>query len=92
MNKLVEKIALEEGVTSQALEDKLGSSRAIIFKASPSGKAVAVGEGLRVKVNANIGTSPDLVDEDLEVRKLDAAVKAGADAVMDLSMGEIFGQ
>ena len=87
MNKLVEKIASEEGITSQALENKLGSSRAIIFKASPSGKAVAVGEGLRVKVNANIGTSPDLVDEDLELQKLEAAVKAGADAVMDLSTG-----
>jgi len=50
-------------------------------------KPVAVGKGLRTKVNANIGTSPDLFDLDSELEKLDAAVKAGADAVMDLSTG-----
>lgn len=57
------------------------------YSRPPSGRAVAVGNGLKVKVNANIGTSPDLVDEDLELLKLDAAVKAGSDAVMDLSTG-----
>lgn len=48
---------------------------------------VAVGTGLRTKVNANIGTSPDLFDLNIELEKLDAAVKAGADAIMDLSTG-----
>lgn len=87
MNILVEEIASEERITPETLKDKLNNSRAVIFKAPPSGKAVAVGECLRVKVNANIGTSPDLVDEDLELLKLEAAIKAGADAVMDLSTG-----
>ena len=59
----------------------------MILNAPPSGKAVAVGENLRVKVNANIGTSGDLHDEDAEIRKLRAAVKAGADTIMDLSTG-----
>ncbi len=49
-----------------------------------------MGENLRVKVNANIGTSGDLHDEDFELRKLEAAVNAGADAVMDLSTEAIF--
>ncbi len=49
--------------------------------------AFAIGEGLGVKVNANIGTSGDIADEDLELRKLEAALKAGTDAVMDLSTG-----
>jgi phosphomethylpyrimidine synthase len=48
---------------------------------------VAVGKGLKTKVNANIGTSPDHIDLAEELVKLDAAVKAGADAVMDLSTG-----
>ena len=87
MNKLVEQIASEERVRVDILGKLIDSGRAVIFKAPPSGRAVAVGEGLKVKVNANIGTSPDLVDEDLEIRKLDAAVRAGADAVMDLSTG-----
>ena len=47
----------------------------------------AVGKGLRTKVNANIGTSADKADLSFELAKLDAAVDAGADTVMDLSTG-----
>jgi len=47
----------------------------------------AVGAGLRVKVNANIGTSGDRASPAAEVRKLRVAEAAGADAVMDLSTG-----
>ena len=47
-----------------------------------------VGKGLRVKVNANIGTSSAFPDPEPELRKLAAAVEAGADAVMDLSTGD----
>ena len=50
-------------------------------------KPCAIGAGLRTKVNANIGTSGDLADVDLELAKLAAAVDAGADTVMDLSTG-----
>jgi len=50
-------------------------------------KVLGIGEGLRVKVNANIGTSPDYADMESEVAKLRAAVEAGADAFMDLSTG-----
>ncbi len=49
----------------------------------PSG----IGSGLRTKVNANIGTSASLPDTEAEMKKLDVAIQAGADAVMDLSMG-----
>jgi len=38
-------------------------------------------------VNANIGTSSMYPDIDKEMEKLRVAVKAGADAVMDLSTG-----
>ncbi len=56
-------------------------------KNRPGAKAVGIGKGLRTKVNANIGTSDEypLIDE--EIRKLDIAVKAGTDTVMDLSTG-----
>ncbi len=50
-------------------------------------KPIAVGKGCRVKVNANIGTSPDKSGAEDELVKLKAAVEAGADAVMDLSTG-----
>ena len=48
---------------------------------------MGVGRGLRVKVNANLGTSPDYADVDMELAKLAAAQDAGADSVMDLSTG-----
>ncbi|MHA1573849.1 MAG: phosphomethylpyrimidine synthase ThiC [Alphaproteobacteria bacterium] len=51
------------------------------------GWPVAVGRGTRVKVNANIGTSPIRSDIECELLKLRAALEAGADTVMDLSTG-----
>lgn len=46
-----------------------------------------VGQGLTVKVNANIGTSSSFPDIEPELVKLRTAIDAGADAVMDLSTG-----
>jgi phosphomethylpyrimidine synthase len=39
------------------------------------------------KINANIGTSNMNSDIEVELKKLDAAIKYGADTVMDLSTG-----
>ena len=51
-------------------------------------KPCGVGQGLRTKVNANIGTSSTYPDIEPELLKLDEAVRCGADAVMDLSTGD----
>lgn len=48
---------------------------------------VAIGSGLRIKVNANIGTSSDVSSIDEEVEKALCAVEYGADTIMDLSTG-----
>ena len=48
---------------------------------------VGVGKGLSVKVNANIGTSGDEANQEVEIEKLVVAVQAQADTVMDLSTG-----
>ncbi len=48
---------------------------------------VAIGAGLKVKVNANIGSSMDMESADIELEKLRTAVAFGADTVMDLSTG-----
>lgn len=50
-------------------------------------KPVGIGNGLRIKVNANIGTSPIKSNLKNELKKLDTAIKAGTDTVMDLSLG-----
>lgn len=46
-----------------------------------------IGEGLRTKINANLGTSTAFPGIEDELTKLETALKAGADAVMDLSTG-----
>jgi phosphomethylpyrimidine synthase len=48
---------------------------------------LAIGQGLCTKVNANIGTSPDVCDLKRELKKLRVSIAAGADTVMDLSTG-----
>jgi len=50
-------------------------------------KPMGIGEGLKTKVNANIGTSSDIAQLEMELEKLRAAVSAKADSVMDLSTG-----
>ncbi len=47
----------------------------------------AIGKDLKTKINVNLGTSSDHGDLDEELRKLDMAVRKGADSVMDLSTG-----
>ena len=46
-----------------------------------------IGQGLKTKVNANIGTSSDFGNIDTELEKLLVAIDSGADTVMDLSTG-----
>ncbi len=48
---------------------------------------LAIGKGLRTKINANIGTSGDHTDLDVELEKVRVSVAAGADTIMDLSTG-----
>jgi len=50
-------------------------------------KIVAIGKGTSTKINANIGSSKDMPELQSELQKLCVAIKAGADTVMDLSMG-----
>lgn len=44
-----------------------------------------VGEGLRTKVNVNLGISGDLMDEEMEFEKARIALELGAEGIMDLS-------
>ncbi|MFC1608334.1 phosphomethylpyrimidine synthase ThiC [Candidatus Latescibacterota bacterium] len=48
---------------------------------------LAIGKNLRIKINANIGTSSDESSIDEEVEKALCAVEYGADTIMDLSTG-----
>jgi phosphomethylpyrimidine synthase len=50
-------------------------------------RPAGIGRVLRTKVNANIGTSSVRSSIEAEIEKMQAALAAGADAVMDLSTG-----
>jgi len=75
-------------------EKYIRSGEAVVLKnrCRDMEKPCVVGRGLATKVNANVGLSPDRSDIDNEVKKMEAAVAAGADAVMDLSMGPFLGE
>ncbi|MCA1916945.1 phosphomethylpyrimidine synthase ThiC [Methanospirillum hungatei] len=47
----------------------------------------AIGEGCKVKVNVNVGTSQGLCDPALEKEKAEAAIQNGGHTLMDLSTG-----
>ncbi len=84
----VEQIAAIEELPVDYVLNKLSKGEIAIFKNSIKDiSPVAVGTGLKTKVNANIGSSPDLFDIQVELEKLRVAIEAGADTVMDLSTG-----
>jgi phosphomethylpyrimidine synthase len=85
----MELCAKAEGVTPEFIRSGLEKGTIVICRNMNhlSIKPLAIGEGLRTKVNANIGTSKDHSDLNLELTKLKIAEDAGADAVMDLSTG-----
>ena len=82
-------VAREEEVSSEWLRENIASGR-IIIPANPNHKGlrpIGVGEGLRIKVNTNLGTSSDHIDLEEELKKLKVSIQAGTDTVMDLSTG-----
>lgn len=50
-------------------------------------RPIAIGRGMTIKINANIGSSEDLESAEAELEKLQIAVSYGAHTVMDLSTG-----
>jgi len=85
----MEEVSKEEGYTPQEIMECVAKGEIVIPKnhLHTHCRAKGIGKGLKTKVNANIGTSSDVVDVEEEMAKLRAALEAGADAVMDLSTG-----
>jgi len=83
----VKTVAEGEDVSLDILSRRIAEGKAIITKnvTRKNVNPIGIGEGLRTKVNANVGTSSALCDLNLEIEKTKLAAKAGADTVMDLS-------
>ena len=81
-------IARDEGLVPRRVARAIARGR-IVVPANPrrEHRLCAVGEGCRVKVNVNVGTSGTRCDPVEELEKARAALAEGADALMDLSTG-----
>ncbi len=85
---VMKEIALQEGLAPETVRQRMAEGQIVApLNANRSARVVGIGMGLRSKVNASIGTSTDIVDIDAEVRKAQAAEAAGADTLMELSVG-----
>jgi len=84
----VEAVARDEGLSPRQAARAITRGR-ITVAANPRRphRLCAIGEGCRIKVNVNIGTSGERCDPALEIRKATAALENGADTLMDLSTG-----
>ncbi len=90
MTEEMKEVARTEGVSPEVVRDGLKEGTIVITcnrKRQSTIRPLAVGRGLRTKVNANIGTSTDREAPQEELVKLKVAIESGADAVMDLSTG-----
>lgn len=82
-------VARQEGVSEEFIREGVAQGTIAICTNKNHKNLIprGVGQGLKVKVNANIGTSSSFPDIEPELVKLKTAIDAGADAVMDLSTG-----
>jgi len=86
----VKAVAASEGVSTDFIMRGVADGRIVIAKNIVRGdalKPLGIGEGLRIKVNANIGTSREICDVEKELEKAKVAMAVGADTLMDLSTG-----
>lgn len=87
ITKEMEIVALKEGMTPESIREKV--SRGVV--AIPANKnhkslnAEGVGEGLRTKINVNLGISKDCCNYEKELEKVQMALDMKAESIMDLS-------
>jgi len=84
----MESIAAAEGLSVDLVRERMAEGQMVVpLNKNIKCTLVGIGLGLSTKINASIGTSTDIVDIDAEVRKAIAAQEAGADTLMELSVG-----
>jgi phosphomethylpyrimidine synthase len=86
----MKQVAKDEDVTLDPLVQGVARGSIIIPKNTARKqeiKVVGIGQGLKTKVNVNIGTSTLYQNLEEEISKAKVAVKYGADTIMDLSDG-----
>ncbi|MDP8227470.1 MAG: phosphomethylpyrimidine synthase ThiC [Candidatus Celaenobacter polaris] len=88
INEDMQIVAKGENRDVEWLKDEIAAGHIVIPKnIKRDFHPVGIGNKLRTKINANIGTSPDHFDIKEELDKLKVSVAYGVDSVMDLSTG-----
>lgn len=89
VSSLMAVTAAAEGVQVEVIANGLADGTMVLPANSRRQikKPCAIGKGLRTKINANIGTSPDFNNIQTELEKLRIAEKYQSDTIMDLSTG-----
>jgi len=85
----MKRIAKVEGVSPEFIRRGIARGTIVIPKNKNRSISIlcGIGEGLKTKINANIGTSKDSSSVAREMEKMACAVELGSDAIMDLSTG-----
>jgi phosphomethylpyrimidine synthase len=88
ITKEMEIVAQKEQVDVDYLRKGIAKGRIVVPKSNQRDtEPIGIGEGMLVKINANIGSSKRVCNIEEELEKAKIAVKFGADTVMDLSTG-----
>ena len=87
ITKEMEIVAKKEGKTPEEIRSLVEKGR-VIIPANKNHKSLdpeGIGEGLRTKINVNLGISKDCCNFEMELEKAKKAVSLKAEAIMDLS-------
>ena len=87
VTKEMERVAEREGVSLDYLMTKMSEGK-IVIPANKNHKSldpVGIGEGLKTKINVNLGISKDCPNIDVELDKVQKAIDMDVEAIMDLS-------
>lgn len=87
LTKEMEAVAKEERMSTEVLMERVAKGT-IAIPCNVNHKSIrprGVGEGLKTKINVNLGISGDCRDYSCEMAKVDLALKYDAEAIMDLS-------
>lgn len=87
-DKHAKALSAYEGLSVEELEAGINAGTMVMLgnPNHPNLEPIMIGQPARVKVNANIGTSPLTHCLDSEKNKIKACVEVGADTIMDLSI------
>lgn len=87
ITKEMEVVANKENMEIEKLRELIAEGKIVIpaNKNHKSLDAEGVGEGLKTKINVNLGISRDCVNIDMELEKVKTAIDMKAEAIMDLS-------